>query len=126
MALKRYQRFFFVVLFLPYLVLTTGVAGLHGFSCSHFVFKLQEVYPLDGKGSQGVSGALSCAYWSNPSHDSDHCVICQWLKHSSQTLQSDSVAWHFVPADFSGLYYAPPLFASPIDKKPSRAPPNLV
>ncbi|MHC4197666.1 MAG: hypothetical protein ACYSRP_07130 [Planctomycetota bacterium] len=120
----KYSRYFLLLFFLPYVVLTFGAQDLHEFSHPHHLAPQHEVHHY----CEHAPDVHFCAQYdsNDASHDADNCLICQWLKHSPQTVQVNLAGPEAITGDFGARYLYVHLRTFHPDNNPSRAPPAVL
>ncbi len=122
--LTKYSRYFLLLFLLPYVVLTFGAQNLHEFSHPHHLAPQHEVHHY----CEHAPDVHFCAQHDShgASHDADNCLICQWLKHTPQTVQVNPAGPEAITGDFGACYLYVHLRDFHPDNNPSRAPPAVL
>lgn len=122
------SRLVLFVLIVPYLALAVGTEGLHRFSykshCHNFV--------ADSCRSRlGNSNPLALLRLALPIsleniHDTNSCILCQWLKNLPQNLPPKGASLIFTSSEVSDTFLKALYQILSPDKKLSRAPPFVI
>ena len=116
--LGRLPKSLCIIIFLPYIILAIGAEGLHLLTYEH-------PYPqaLNASSSEGIPEGpqLRSPYYH--SHDEDNCVMCQWIKHLPQLIQSSGPTSSILPTSYSKFFCPTAIKSFPAYERNPRAPP---
>jgi hypothetical protein len=119
----KYRRNLLLLAFLPYLILAIGSQGIHEVTHPHHLHA-QYSDPHHFCNNEGLSyHSERSDHNSGVSHDEDTCLICQWVKYSPQTIQTNSTGFDTLTGGFDTFHYRVILSILYTDNNLSRAPP---
>lgn len=122
---SKYRRNLFLLAFIPYVVLAVGAQGIHELLHSHHVH-VKYSGACQSNNECAPHYSAPCGPRDNASHDAHNCLICQWVKYSPQTVQTDSTGFEVPANGFDAFYRYGILYTLHSDNNLSRAPPAVL